>query len=96
MAQSSNRPETQNRPLRALLHERHVQNHADSAEFIRTYPDCPERAEEAERYVRLVMREFTIGTLTDQERARILAVLAFAIPPLPEYLANPDPPPWTS
>lgn len=96
MAQSSNRLETPNRPLRALIHDRHVQVHVENAEFIRGYPDCPERTEEAEQYVRLVMREFTVGTLTDQERARILAILEFAVPPLPAYLANPDPPPWTS
>lgn len=81
-------------PLRSLLRDRQVQERVATAELIRDYPDCPERTTEAERHVRQVMLAFTMGEITDQERAKIIEILAFAVPPLPEYLATPDPPPW--
>lgn len=84
------------KPLRRLLHERRVQARAADAEFIRGYPACLERTAEAERFVRDTMLAFTLGTITDDERRRILEILSFAVPPLPEYLANPEPPPWTA
>lgn len=96
MAQSPNQPRPATESLRELLHERHVQCRVDAAELIRDYPDCPERTAEAEQHVRQVMLEFTVGAITDEERTRILAILAFAVPPLPAYLANPDPPLWTA
>jgi hypothetical protein len=96
MAQSSHQPGPESSSLRGLLHERSIRAHVDAAELIRDYPDCPERTTEAERHVRQVMLEFTVGAITDEERGRILDILAFAVPPLPEYLAKPDPPPWTA
>ena len=62
--------------------------------MIRDYHDGPERMDEAQRFVREAMLEFTLGKITDDARARILDILAFAVPPLPECLANPDPPLW--
>ncbi|MEX1096283.1 MAG: hypothetical protein WED34_09555 [Planctomycetales bacterium] len=40
------------------------------------------------------MLAFTLGAITAEERALILEILAFAVPPLPESLADPDRPPW--
>ena len=80
-------------PLRSLLRDRHVQHFLAAAEFIRDYPDCPDRTAEAERYVRQAMLDFAVGAISDDERRGILEILAFAIPPLPAYLANPDPTP---
>jgi hypothetical protein len=96
MAESSNVLRPGNDSLRGLLHERHVQARVDAAELIRDYPDCLERTAEAERHVRQVMLEFTVGDITDDERSRILEILEFAVPPLPAYLANPDLPPWSA
>jgi hypothetical protein len=39
------------------------------------------------------MLDFAVGAISDEERSRILEILAFAIPPLPAYLASPDPAP---
>lgn len=94
MAQSPNQPQPADDSLRRLLHEHHVQARVDAAELIRDYPDCPERTAEAEQHVRQIMLEYTVGSITDEERTRILEILAFAVPPLPAYLANPEPPPW--
>jgi hypothetical protein len=94
MAESSNQPRAENHSLRGLLREQHVRARIEAAELIRDYPDSPERVAEAERQVRQVMLEFTVGAISDEERNRILEILAFAVPPLPEYLAKPDPPPW--
>ena len=96
MAQSPNLPQPENDSLRALLHERHVQARVDAAELIRDFSDCAERTVEAERFVREAMLEFTLGRISDDERIRILDILAFAVPPLPACLANPDPPPYTA
>ena len=96
MAQSPNQPRPANESLRGLLHERHVQARVGSAELIRDFPDCPDRTTEADRFVRETMLEFTLGTITDEERVRILEILSFAVPPLPTYLANPDTPLWVA
>jgi hypothetical protein len=94
MEQSPNQPRPANDSLGGLLHERHVQARISTAELIRDYSDCPERTAEAERFVREAMLEFTLGRITDDERTKILDILAFAVPPLPAYLASPDPPLW--
>jgi len=73
-----------------------VQHCLAAAELIRDYPEGADRTAEAERYVRQIMLEFTVGTISDDERSRILAILTFAIPPLPKYLADPDPAPWSA
>ena len=96
MAQSPNQPRPANESLRGLLHQRHAQARVDAAELIRDFPDCPERTAEAERFVREAMLEFTLGTITDEERRKILEILNFAVPLLPSYLANPDPAPWAA
>ena len=96
MAQSPNQPRPANESLRGLLHQRHLQARIDSAELIRDFPDGPERTAEAERFVREAMLESTLGTITDEERATILEILSFAVPPLPTYLANPDTPLWVA
>lgn len=83
--ESPQQPET---PLHRQLRDRRVVAHIADAEFIRDYPDCPERIEEAERHVRNAMFEFTVGRITDNERKAILQILAFAVPPLPEFLAK--------
>ncbi len=96
MAQSPNQSKSANESLRGLLHGRHVQARLDDAELIRNYQDSPERTAEAERFVRATTLEFTLGNITDEERCKILEILAFAVPPLPAYLATPDLPPWTA
>lgn len=82
-------------PLRSLLRDRHVQHLLADAELLRDHPDCLDRTAEAERLVRQAMLEFAVGAISDDERSKVLQILAFAIPPLPAYLANPDPPAWT-
>lgn len=84
------------KPLRRLLEERRVQTRVADAEFIRGFPDCPERMAEAERYIRETMISFTLGAIKHEERTRILEILSFAVPPLPANLARPDPPPWSA
>lgn len=76
------------RPLRAILRERRIQSFVATAEFIRDYPDCPERMAEAERFIREIMIEIAPNSITEEERSKIFDVLSFAMPPLPEYLAR--------
>ncbi len=93
---SPDQPPAATSPLRALLRERRVQAYVANAECIRDYPDCPERTVEAERLIREIMVELSVGTVTDEERGKIFDILSFAVPPLPAYLANPDPAPWSA
>lgn len=89
-------PPSPAQPLRDALRARRVQARIADAEFIRDYPDSPERREEAERHVRDAMYECTLGHITDDERARILHILAFAVPPLPDFLAKSEQAPWSA
>lgn len=88
--ESPSQPPPESSSLRSRLRERRVLGLLADAEFIRDHPDSPERTAEAERFVRETMLQFTMGAITDEERARIHELLAFAIPPLPEYLAHGD------
>jgi hypothetical protein len=92
MAQSPNQPRPANDSLREILRARSAHAQIADAELIRDYHVGPERLAEAERFGREAMLEFTLGRITDDERARIFDILAFAVPPLPACLANPDPP----
>jgi len=91
IVESPNPHSPKSSPLRSLLRDRHVQHFLADAEFIRDFPDGPERRAEAERYARQVMLDFSVGTITDEERAKLFDILSFAIPPLPGYLTHADP-----
>ena len=69
--ESPNPQSPESSPLRSLLRDRHVQHFLADAEFIRDYLDGPDRTAEAERHVRQAMLEFTVGTITDEERGKI-------------------------
>ena len=70
--------------LRRLVREREMRARIEVAELIRQYGDPDERKSEAERYIRGAMYDRAIGAITDEEREKIFAILAFAVPPAAE------------
>jgi hypothetical protein len=70
--------------LRRLVREREMRARIEVAELIRQHGDSDERKSEAERCVRGAMYDRAIGAITDAERAKIFAILDFAVPPAPE------------
>ena len=49
--------------------------------FVRDFPDHAERLDVALRMMRDANIAFAIGTLSEQDRGRLIEILSFALPP---------------
>ena len=96
MDQSRANVPSESNSLRNLLRSRRAKARIEHAELIRDYPECPERTSEAEQFIRETMLEFTLAKIGEEERLKIFEILSFAVPQLPQNLANPEPTPWSA
>ena len=66
--------------LFSLVRRNEVETMLENARLARDWPDVEERRTEAERQIRALMYRSALGQIDDEERDRILAVLAPCCP----------------
>ncbi|MBS0261570.1 MAG: hypothetical protein JSS02_06390 [Planctomycetes bacterium] len=66
--------------LQQRIHDRRIEQRLELARMIGDHPVGPDRTTAAEVFIREVMFDFAVGDISENERRKIMEMLAIAVP----------------